>query len=75
MGHVTTEGPDLMKKSIDLDSETLVVVTKKPDDPMCLRVSLGGQIGAYYCVYRGDEAEIEVLLVAALEAFRKSRAG
>jgi hypothetical protein len=43
---------------------TKVSVTRFPDDPVCLRVSIGGgeKIGGYYCTYRGTrEASIEAL--------------
>jgi hypothetical protein len=43
---------------------TNVSVTRLADDPLCLRVSIGGGegIGGYYCTYRGTrEATIEAL--------------
>jgi hypothetical protein len=43
---------------------TRVSVTRLADDPLCLRVSIGGgeKIGGYYCTYRGTrEASIEAL--------------
>jgi hypothetical protein len=43
-----------------------VSVTRLVDDPVCLRVSIGGGkvIGGYYCTYRGTREE-------AIEALEK----
>ena len=43
---------------------TKVSITRFADDPLCLRVSIGGgeKIGGYYCTYRGTREEsIEAL--------------
>ena len=43
---------------------TRVSVQRLPDDPLCLRVSIGGgeKIDGYYCSYRGTREEtIEAL--------------
>lgn len=43
-----------------------VKVQRFPNDPLCLRVSIGGgrKIGGYYCTYRGTRKE----MIEALEA-------
>lgn len=46
-----------------------VVVKRLPNDPLCLRVSIGGgeTINGYYCTYRGTRKEaikaIETVLI------------
>ena len=40
-----------------------VVIIKEPDDPGCLRVSMGGNTDTgYYLVYRGDLADIKSMV-------------
>jgi hypothetical protein len=66
MNRIANEGPVLAESCL-----AEAVVRKLPDDPMCLRASLGGSAAeGYYVVYRGSESDVERLLVAALEAFR-----
>lgn len=66
---ITSEGPALLERHHEVLGTT-VYVTKLPDDPVCLRVSLGGakEFG-FYLVYRGDEKQVGHLLAAALTAF------
>jgi hypothetical protein len=44
---------------------THVTIQRKPNDPLCLRISIGGneKVGGLYCVYRGTREEA----VAAIE--------
>lgn len=51
---------------------TEVKIVKKPDDPLCTRVSMGGtlEIG-YYFVYRGSLADAAKILAACQEAVAK----
>lgn len=46
-------------------------IIKEPDDPLCLRVSIGGTPKTgYYLVYRGDPEQIETMLTEMLKSFR-----
>jgi hypothetical protein len=48
-----------------------VRITKKAADPICTRVSVGGNpADGIYCVYRGTKEEALVCLTAALEALK-----
>lgn len=49
-----------------------VVITKKPNDPLCTRVSIGGsdRLGHYF-VYRGKLEEAIKVAEKALEAAKK----
>lgn len=46
-----------------------VKIIKEPDDPLCLRASIGGnkEMG-YYITYRGDLKEVRVMLKEVLRA-------
>lgn len=50
-----------------------VKLTKKTDDPICMRASCGGdpEIG-YYCVFRGDKNGVIKGLEAILEALKSN---
>jgi hypothetical protein len=45
---------------------TKVSIHRLPDDPLCLRISIGGgdKIGGYYCTYRGTLEEVKKALEA-----------
>jgi hypothetical protein len=47
-------------------------VQRLPDDPLCLRISIGGneKLG-YYCVFRGDQKEVIETLKLVYAVFRK----
>lgn len=46
-------------------------ISKEENDPLCLRVSMGGtEQDGYYIVFRGDPAEIESMLTQAAETFK-----
>jgi hypothetical protein len=49
-----------------------VNVSRYADDPLCLRVSIGGgkEIGGYYCTYRGTREETIEALEAVLLVLR-----
>lgn len=50
---------------------TRVKITKEPDDPLCLRASIGGWAGqGYYLVYRGRAELIVPMLERVLEALK-----
>jgi hypothetical protein len=51
---------------------TKISVTRFPDDPICLRVSIGGgeRIGGYYCTYRGTREESIEALEKVLRALK-----
>ena len=38
-------------------------IVKKTDDPIALRISIGGNFKDAYIVYRGDLAKIKLLLI------------
>lgn len=46
-------------------------VIKKKDDPITLRISIGGNHQEAYIVYRGDLAKIKLLLDQVSETFKK----
>lgn len=46
-------------------------IKKAPNDPIALRISLGGSTESNYLVYRGDEEEIHKLLKTAIRSFEK----
>ncbi len=51
-----------------------ILVTKKKDDPMALRISIGGFKEAgenAYITYRGDLEEVQKLLTIVAEQFQK----
>lgn len=49
-----------------------VHVEKLPDDPICLRASIGGTAkDGYYLNYRGDDADIRAMLYVCLDAFER----
>lgn len=51
------------------DRRETVVVKALPTDPICTRVSAGGQAGVgYYIHYRGDLASVLEVLVATAAA-------
>lgn len=73
---ITTEGPALDERTLNTDDGPLVHLTKLPDDPLCLRVSLGGtRDGGFYFVFRGDAEAIHNLLCNAMDAFEQYRRG
>lgn len=47
---------------------------KKPDDPACCRASCGGseEIG-YYCVFRGEKADVIACLENVLSALKEGK--
>ena len=50
-----------------------MLIRRLPDDPLCLRISIGGSPlvpNSFYFVFRGDATEIEGLLDRAREAFK-----
>jgi hypothetical protein len=56
--------------------ETLVKISREADDPLVMRISIGGLVGeGLYCVYRlgpeggnrGDVIEMVKIILAALE--------
>lgn len=46
-----------------------VRIKKEENDPICLRASIGGKDGDYYCVYRGDRQQTLEMLRETLKAF------
>lgn len=46
-------------------------VIKKQDDPICLRISIGGNNENAYITYRGDLAKVKILLDQVNETFKK----
>ena len=49
------------------------VVTKEADDPLCLRVSIGGtKKDGYYLVFRGDINMVKDMIENVSESFYKS---
>lgn len=77
---IANEGPPLSESVVtvvsgDGGASVNVLVRQLPDDPLCLRVSLGGGDGDYYCVYRGAAQDIETLLKVALSAVERNREG
>jgi hypothetical protein len=48
------------------DVMTKVTIQRLPNDPVCLRISIGGgtKIGGYYCTYRGTIREAKKALEA-----------
>lgn len=71
---IATEGPELVRHDTQIGG-TAVTVRKLPDDPLCLRASLGGlsEMG-FYLSYRGDGMRVRELLEAALSALKESLA-
>lgn len=53
---------------------TNITITRRPDDPICLRVSIGGgrTINGYYCLYRGTRKETIEALEKILIALRNT---
>lgn len=49
-----------------------VIITKKADDPVCLRISIGGgeKVGGYYLSYRGTKEDAIAGLETALASMR-----
>lgn len=73
---ITNEGPTLDERTFNTDDGPEVMVKKLPDDPLCLRVSLGGtRIEGFYFVFRGDSEAIHNLLCNAMDAFEQYRRG
>lgn len=63
---------ELMRRDVTADG-TLVSVRKLPNDPICLRVSIGGdEKTGYYLSYRGNESAVLTLLEKAFAAFVSS---
>lgn len=50
-----------------------VTLSRKPDDPLCLRASIGGkeELG-YYCTIRGNQAAIIKMLRSVLYALERA---
>ena len=47
-------------------------IIRKADDPMALRISIGGRLDEFgYVVYRGDTKEVLFLLERAKQEFEK----
>ncbi len=46
-------------------------IVKKTDDPIALRISIGGNFKDAYIVYRGDLAKIKLLLDEVNENFKQ----
>jgi hypothetical protein len=67
-----TRGGDVLRQWRDMIDGVEVAVTIRSRDPICPRVSLGGRPGVgYYCVYRGDHAEVVDILERALAAVKR----
>ena len=51
-----------------------IKIFKKPTDPLCMRVSIGGlKSEGYYLTFRGDNMDdIQSMLEETLEAFTKA---
>lgn len=70
---ITAERP-ILAETRGTSEGTEILVRKMPNDPLCLRISIGGtKDGGYYVVYRGDESEVEACLKAALDVFSLHR--
>lgn len=65
---IAVDGPEELRVELTVN-DVPVRVTKLPDDPLCLRASLGGtaEMG-YYLSFRGDREQVQRLLGAALAA-------
>lgn len=51
-----------------------IKIMKEPDDPKCLRVSMGGsKKDGYYLVFRGDISEIEEMVEETHKAITKAK--
>lgn len=48
-----------------------IAVIKKQDDPLLMRISIGGNLQEAYFVYRGDLKQIQMLLKAVEEEIEK----
>lgn len=48
-----------------------VQITRRPDDPLCLRASIGGtEKSGYYCLFRGNQEQVLAMLELVLVAMR-----
>lgn len=73
---ITNEGPVLDERTMDTDDGCPVHIKKLTDDPLCLRLSLGGSRGdGFYFVFRGDSDAIHNMLCNAMDAFQQYRRG
>lgn len=71
---IASEGPVLSERTFTTRFGE-VLVRKLPDDPECLRVSLGGTAAAgYYLTYRGSEKSIADMLIAAIATWSELQA-
>jgi hypothetical protein len=44
-----------------------VTLQRLPDDPLCLRASIGGtKEEGYYCMFRGDQDKVRAMLETVL---------
>lgn len=69
--NIASAGPRLDGYEVAIDG-TVVRAIKLQNDPLCLRVSLGGtRENGYYLTYRGDEEAVEHLLSCAFAAFAR----
>lgn len=49
-----------------------VKLIKKPDDPVCLRISVGGtQAIGFYCLFRGDKEDVIDCLEEILDSLKR----
>lgn len=48
-----------------------LAVIKKRNDPIAMRISIGGDFQTAYCTYRGDLKKIQMLLKAVSEEMAK----
>lgn len=52
--------------------KTDISISRKTDDPIALRASIGGKEGVgYYCVFRGNPADVVPMLEQVLEAMKR----
>lgn len=67
---IANEGPTLDEITVVGKEGVEVVVRKLTDDPMCLRISAGGnESDGYYFVFRGEAERIKEALTAVVHAF------
>ncbi len=52
--------------------DRILTIIKKKDDPIALRISIGGSLNNAYITYRGDLNQIKMLLDYVNEEFKQT---
>lgn len=59
---------DRLSEAVIDTAEGHIHIIRLPEDPICMRASIGGDDGHFYCSYRGDPVQVKAMLEQVLAA-------